>query len=272
MKKCFIITPIGDDNTDIRRATDGLLNAVLKPILKQLDFEIEVSHQMTKPGSITNQVIDCILNYDLVIANLSGLNPNVMYELAVRHATRKPLVSITEKTTKLPFDISDERTIFYINDMAGCEELKPKLTEMIKKAIEDKEPDNPIYRVAKENLMKQQIKTGDVQEYILSRLDRIESSINSSKNNRQNNVNISNKGLKLDFVVKGDVDEIQKAIDEIDNIYGIKSAKIIFNPNGEHICNFISNEYFKRDEFEMILAKYNLELVKIVEGNTISLY
>lgn len=272
MKKCFIITPIGDDNSEIRRATDGLLKAVVQPVLNQLEFEIEVSHQMTKPGSITNQVIDCILNYDLVIANLSGLNPNVMYELAVRHATRKPLISIAEKSTKLPFDISDERTIFFTNDMAGCEELKPKLSETIKKAMEDKEPDNPIYRVAKENLMKQQIKTGDVQEYILNRLDRIETSINSVKQSRLNYTKIHHEGLKLTFEVKGLLENINAAMDEINKNYGILTAQISSNNKSEHTITFISDEYFKRNELQEILSKHNLEIIKIIEGNTITLY
>ena len=272
MKKCFIITPIGDDYTDTRRATDGLLKSVIQPVLSKLSFEIEVSHQMTKPGSITNQVINCILNYDLVIANLSGLNPNVMYELAVRHATRKPLVSIAEKSTILPFDISDERTIFFINDMAGCEELKPILAETVKKAMEDIEPDNPIYRVAKENLMKQQIKTGDVQEYILSRLDKIETSINA---NRQNQMNLSrgpHKGLKLIVEVNGDIKDAKNALGEIDKLFGILSAHISSEQDNRHTINFISNEYFKRNELQEILTNHNLELIKIIDGNTISLF
>ena len=110
-KSCFVVTPIGADNSETRRAADGLIKAVIKPILDELDIETYVAHEISDPGSITNQVIKHILEDDLVVANLTELNPNVMYELAVRHCAGRPFVVLAEKETRLPFDIAQERNL-----------------------------------------------------------------------------------------------------------------------------------------------------------------
>ncbi len=129
-EQCFIITPIGDDTDPIRRHIDGIIEAAITPALGD-EYEIIVAHKMGDLGSITKQVIDKVYHSKLVIANLTNRNPNVMYELALRHATGKPAIMIAERGTPLPSDIIMQRTIFYYNDAQGVLELRDELKKAV---------------------------------------------------------------------------------------------------------------------------------------------
>jgi len=68
---------------------------------------------MTDPGSITEQVINAVLDADLVVADLSERNPNAFYELGIRHVVRKPVIHLIGIGSDIPFDNKDYRTIAF---------------------------------------------------------------------------------------------------------------------------------------------------------------
>jgi hypothetical protein len=65
---------------------------VINPAVAECGFDTLRADQISEPGLITPQVIRHVINDPLAIADLSGPNPNVFYELAIRHAIGKPLV------------------------------------------------------------------------------------------------------------------------------------------------------------------------------------
>jgi hypothetical protein len=118
MKKCFFISPIGQPGSDVREQADAVLDYIIEPALKDMEIEAVRADKLTEPGLITDQVIGAILNYDLCIADLSGQNPNVFYELAIALAAERPVVLLKLAGEVIPFDVKDYRLIEY--------DLKPK--------------------------------------------------------------------------------------------------------------------------------------------------
>jgi len=109
---CFVIAPIGADGNEDRKHSDMVLEQLIRKALeKGSDWEVIRADEITSPGMISGQVIEYLLHSGLVIADLSFHNPNVFYELAIRHLIGLPTVHLIRKGDKIPFDLKDFRTI-----------------------------------------------------------------------------------------------------------------------------------------------------------------
>jgi hypothetical protein len=107
---CFYITPIGTDDSDQRKHSDFFMEYVVTPAVKEFNLRVVRADQIGKPGMIGKQVLEHILKSRLVIADLSFHNPNVFYELCLRH-TRLPTVQMIRAAEPIPFDIEQYRTV-----------------------------------------------------------------------------------------------------------------------------------------------------------------
>ena len=140
MKTCFFISPIGAPDSLERAASNKLLKFIIEPVLQKCGYEKPVrADQMTQPGVVTSQVFTKLWNDDLVIADLTGSNPNVYYELAVRHIRRRPCVHLIQKGANLPFDVAPNRTIFFDFDVEEANRAQTELESMILSAEIDLE-------------------------------------------------------------------------------------------------------------------------------------
>lgn len=255
-KSCFIITPIGADNSEIRRHADGVIEEVIRPLLKGDYSKIEASHNSNKAGSITNEIINNIYEADLVIANLTYLNPNVMYEVALRHAVAKPIIHIVcgDITKDLPFDIKDYRTIFYKDDIMGTRELKTRLLAMIEEidtAAEAK--DNPVYNALRskdiDNLIKKETVedsptalTNMMLKRLLDRMDRLERDT-ALRKNKAPNEDIEEDKIKTIRIIGEQVSKRRnEIIDFFENVTEIGKVYIDIVNENELACTMISEE------------------------------
>jgi hypothetical protein len=148
--ECFIICPIGEVGSEERRHSDVIFGSLLEPILEEFKLKAFRANDIAEPGMITRQVIERLVRARLVIADLSFNNPNVFYELAIRHTLRKPVVQIIRKGDKLPFDTGQERTIqLELSDaysaIPALRVAQAEIAETIRRALApDSVVDNPI--------------------------------------------------------------------------------------------------------------------------------
>ena len=147
---CFYITPIGEEDSDQRKHSDLFLSNIVEPALQSFGLKVIRADAIDKPGMITRQVIEYILRSRLVIADLSFHNPNVFYELALRHATRQPIVQIIRTGDRLPFDVHQMRTITIDNRdiytlVPKVETYRSEIGNQVRRALAaEAEVDTPI--------------------------------------------------------------------------------------------------------------------------------
>lgn len=147
---CFYITPIGTVDSVERKHSDLFLSSLVQPALEELGLTVVRADQIGEPGMITTQIFEYLKRSKLAIADLSYLNPNVFYEVALRHALRLPVVQLIRKADRLPFDVNQSRTLIF--DTTDIYSLIPKLqtyraeiANQARKALEDPESvGNPV--------------------------------------------------------------------------------------------------------------------------------
>lgn len=133
MKTCFVVCPIGNEDSDTRKRSDSLYRHIISPVCQECSFSpIRIDRENTT-GSLTDEIINHISNDDLVIADITDLNPNAFYEIGYRAALKKPAIHLMSKDTNIPFDISSIRTFPYnLSDLDSVDELKTRLINTIK--------------------------------------------------------------------------------------------------------------------------------------------
>lgn len=115
MPTCFVVSPIGGEDSDVRMAADDFLELLLEPVLSSYRFKVVRADRMATPTAITTDVIRLVQEAELCIIDLTGHNANVFYECGRRHETGRPFIQMVSKNweERLPFDVAGIRTLTY---------------------------------------------------------------------------------------------------------------------------------------------------------------
>ena len=109
--RVFVIQQVGESDSPERKRADEIYEGIIIPAVENSSLEAYRADLDVSPGAITPRMLQELLTARVVIADLTGRNPNVFYELGITHSFARPLISIADSSSSLPFDAKDERVI-----------------------------------------------------------------------------------------------------------------------------------------------------------------
>jgi len=147
---CFILMPFGKKKDENGKEIDfdKVYNHFIKPAIEAADLDPIRADEEQIGGIIHKPMYERLILCEYAVADLSISNANVFYELGIRHAIRPhSTISIFEKQSKLPFDISFLRSLPYDRKLHDLESLKNQLTKKLLHAKKEKHTDSPLFQL-----------------------------------------------------------------------------------------------------------------------------
>ena len=136
-KTCFVIMPISDHPDYAPGHFKRVYEYIIKPACQKAGYEAIRADDTSKTNDIVSDIIKKIIDSDMAICDMSSRNPNVFYELGLRHAFNLKTTLIKDKKTVRTFDITGLRSVEYDEDLR-VDEVE-KAIEAIADAIEETE-------------------------------------------------------------------------------------------------------------------------------------
>lgn len=179
---CGIVMPIaamGDYSethwTDVQN--------IIKEAVSNAGYEARLVSESADATVIIRSIVQNIYKDKIIICDVSGMNPNVMFELGMRLAFDKPVVIIKDEVTRFSFDISTIEHLVYPRSLRyqNIQDFKKKLTDKIKATVQASNQDNyrsfltnfGSFTIA--NLQETTLNESEALERILTKLDKFDS-------------------------------------------------------------------------------------------------
>jgi len=137
-KKAFVLMPFAEELSEVYKylISEGLAAA---------GYETKRADDILSQNNIIGDIVEGIATSDLIVADLTGANPNVYYELGIAHALNKKVILLTQDIDELPFDLRSYRVISYSVHFSKMNQAKEELVKMASEAIKGDLPfGNPV--------------------------------------------------------------------------------------------------------------------------------
>lgn len=270
-KRCFVMMPFSDPEGYAKGHFRKIYEQIIKPAIESAGY---VAYRVDEDGVsnlITTKIFQAIVDCDMAICDLSSRNPNVLYELGIRHAFDKPVVLITDEKTERIFDIQGLSTITYRSSRLYDE--VPEDQEKIVEAMKANENNSSIYSII--NMVKLQEATYD-KDYkddnlnnailmrVINALDKVEQIQNdynkpiySNKTTRDQEIEMLDDNIKsIDFqmsILKKAISTYNPATMSSDKLPQIENEIVRLK---ENILLFL-NKNLTVKQYQMLTNRYD---------------
>ncbi len=119
----FVLTPFHDDFMDEFES--------ISRVGRRMGFNVSRGDERVHSGEIFPHLLRLLVEARIVVANITGRNPNVFYELGIAHALDKSVILIAHKKAEVPFDVRSKQIIFYSDNLELERLLEPMLARII---------------------------------------------------------------------------------------------------------------------------------------------
>lgn len=152
---CFVIMGFGKKTDYASGETinlDKTYHNIIKPAVQDVGLKCVRADEIQDTGLIDRSMYALLVRADVVIADISTMNPNAIYELGVRHAVKpqSTIILRAESSTSIPFDINHTRVFSYkhLGEDIGVDEAK-RMQDVLKKKLNyillHSTADSPLY-------------------------------------------------------------------------------------------------------------------------------
>lgn len=145
-RACFVIMPFSTTASCTTRQWTWIYKNLFKKAVEDAGLGYECRRSTATRGSIIKGIIEDLDESWVVLADLTDRNPNVFYELGIRHSFGPRTILIAQKRTDIPFDLRGYAShIYEWNTIKGRNKFKKNIKSLLKE-IDDNpnRSDNPV--------------------------------------------------------------------------------------------------------------------------------
>ncbi len=208
---CFVIMSFSPEY-------EPVYHQIIKPAAETLGLKVLRADDIYSPGVITEQIKAAIYQSVICIADVTGTNPNVLYEVGIAHTLGKPTILLTQSEEKIPFDLKAFRVVFYDSSRDKITRAKDNLVAILQEILGKKRLVNAEKLLQQGNTRAAIVETSIYFEHALRELiyrneDRIADFAYGHRPERLSMGKMLEYLSKLDIISKDDVPKIRECID-----------------------------------------------------------